>query len=69
MQMLPKREVSMRQMKLELGLDETEQAQKMDTKIDRKTQDEVVVLVAEAIIAAIDNAREKEADGEPLIQP
>lgn len=59
----------MRQMELELGLDETERAQRAIATIDRKTHDEIVVLVAEIIIAVIEGARGKEVDGEPPVQP
>lgn len=59
----------MRQIELELVLDEAEQVQSAIAKVDRKTHEEVVALVAEAIIALIESARGKEADSEPAIQP
>ena len=61
--------VQMRQMELELGPNEPKQAQRAIVKLDRKTHEEVVVLVAEGIVALIGNARGKEADDEPSVQP
>jgi hypothetical protein len=67
MHLVANKESQMRQMELDLGPDE--EAKRAAVQLDRPTHDEVMALVAEAIVALIGSAREKEPDGEPSIQP
>jgi hypothetical protein len=69
MHLVANKESQMRQMELDLGPEEAEEAKRAAVKLDRQTHEEVVALVAEAIVALIENARAKEVDDEPSVEP
>jgi len=69
MHLVANKESQMPQMELDLGPNEHEEAKRAAVKLDRPTHEEVVALVAEAIVALIGNARGKETGDEPSVQP